>query len=286
MSRAISVSLQEHFGTTVPTLAYCVKVTRRDGDVKGFTSTNKSFTFEEVDYEAGAAAQASAVRATEGTGVDNLDVAGIISSESITELDLRAGKYNNARVSLFVVNYEDLTMGKLVLLSGSIGQLQFEDGRYIAEVRSLFQRLSQAVGELTSKTCRVRRLGDSRCRVDLTPFTFTRTVGTVVSTTVIRFAADANATDFYTYGEVEMRSGPNKGERREVKSHELIGGQAQLTLHLPFPYVVTAGEVGVLIAGCRRRLIEDCKTKFNNIVNFRGEPYIPGTDQLQKRGRR
>jgi hypothetical protein len=35
--------------------------------------------------------------------------------------------------------------------------------------------------------------------------------------------------------------------------------------------------------GCKKRLIADCKTKFANVVNFRGEPYVPGEEAQWER---
>ena len=48
------------------------------------------------------------------------------------------------------------------------------------------------------------------------------------------------------------------------------------------PYVVTAGDTFVVYAGCTKRYTEDCLTKFNNGLNFRGFPFLPGDDLLLK----
>jgi uncharacterized phage protein (TIGR02218 family) len=226
----------------------------------------------------------SAIRTSETTGVDNFDARGVITDDRITDTDLLAGKYDNAKVRLFMVNYKDLTQGSLILLSGYIGEINFSDGMFNAEVRSLFQKLGQQIGQVTSATCRVKRFGDFRCKKDLTALSNARVVATVTSTTVIRFASDSNATDYYSDGELEMRDGPNRGEWREIKSHVLSGGQAVITLHLPFPFAISPGEHGVLTAGCNRSL--DACITFDNVVNFRGEPYLPGTDLFLKRGRK
>lgn len=284
MPRTLSSDLQDHIAGQVTTLAYCARLVRQDGTVMGFTSTNLPLTFQEVNYLPANAVEASSVRATETGGVDNADIQGLITADEITDVDLIAGKYDGATVELFVVNYKNLDQGKLTLISGFIGEINFSDGTFTAEVRSLFQRLGQQIGLLTSTLCRVKRFGDSQCKVDRNLYSFTRTVAQVDSTTQIRFASDVHTTNFYSYGEVEFRSGLNKGERREIKSHTLSGGQAVLILQLPFPFEVTVGDVAVLIAGCDRTL-PACSV-FNNVVNYRGEPYIPGTGSLIQRGRK
>jgi len=47
---------------------------------------------------------------------------------------------------------------------------------------------------------------------------------------------------------------------------------------------LTAGDTYTASAGCRKRFDTDCKTKFSNVVNFRGEPHVPGNDQMAKAG--
>ena len=42
---------------------------------------------------------------------------------------------------------------------------------------------------------------------------------------------------------------------------------------------IDAGDGYSVVAGCDKTLAT-CKTKFNNVVNFRGYPYIPGVDKL------
>ena len=50
------------------------------------------------------------------------------------------------------------------------------------------------------------------------------------------------------------------------------------------PYAIAIGDTYTGIAGCRKNFTDDCVTKFANGVNFRGEPHVPGNDQLAKVG--
>ena len=286
MPRTISAALKLHLQGDTQTLAFCAKVTREDGTVQGFTSCDFGIEVETVLYEECDTVVASGVRSTEGTGIDNLDLIGLIDADSITDVNLRAGRYDGAIVEIFVVNYMDLTQGKLILVAGTFGELQFKDGEWIAEVRSLMQRIAQQFGELTSPLCRVKTVGDVRCKFVLVTGTHVnpRTVFSVTSTILLTFDADAAATGFYNYGLVKMTSGDNVNITRTIKGHTLTGGRAVLTLADPFPFAVLVGQTGVLTVGCDRR-IETCIAKFANALNYRGEPHIPGTDQILKRGR-
>ena len=59
----------------------------------------------------------------------------------------------------------------------------------------------------------------------------------------------------------------------DVKTARLV------TLVLAMPAAVQVGDTFSIVAGCRKRL-EDCRDKFDNVLNFRGEPHRPGVDAL------
>jgi uncharacterized phage protein (TIGR02218 family) len=288
--RNISAELEDHLSGNVLSLALCVKFTLMDGTLMGFTSHDRNLKITDEDeiettYEARSSVESSAIRQEASSGVDNVEVTGLIQSDRITEEDIRAGRYDGAAVEFFLVNFRDLAQGRLLLLKGSLGEVGHGDGAFVAEVRSLSQRLAQQIGELTAPTCRVKQLGDERCKVDLTPFRFVRSVTAVVSVYQLKAGVDAHASDYFTYGKIEVTSGANAGLSREIKDHVLVGADAVLTLQEVFPYAFVNGDALVLEAGCDRQP-STCKTKFANLVNIRCEPDIPGTGKVLKRGRR
>ena len=73
MPGTIPSNLQTHLDGDYQTLALCVKVTRQDGTVMGFTSHDKDLTISAVTYEASSALDASAFSKKMGTSVDNLE---------------------------------------------------------------------------------------------------------------------------------------------------------------------------------------------------------------------
>ena len=47
------------------------------------------------------------------------------------------------------------------------------------------------------------------------------------------------------------------------------------------PYVIAVGDTFTIYAGCLKRYEEDCgPAKFDNQVNFRGFPFLPGNDAM------
>ncbi len=83
--------------------------------------------------------------------------------------------------------------------------------------------------------------------------------------------------DIFAYGLCEVLTGQAAGWKVEIRrsdAHELV-------LLLPVPLPIAPGDTVRLTAGCPRTLAS-CKVRFNNVVNFRGEPHCPdGFDALR-----
>jgi uncharacterized phage protein (TIGR02218 family) len=299
MSRSLSLAMTSYLSGPLLALCTCLKVTRIDTLVFGFTSLDQDITISGVTYEAGTSVDASELRQSVGAGVDNLDIVSLITSSRITEVDIRAGLWDGARVELFFVNFEDTSMGTIPLLTGYLGEVSHDVGQYHAEIRSLSQRLSSQVGELTSPLCRVRQLFDTRCMPVgvnedgvnngiYTPasFRFTRTVTQVDSLFTIRFGSEPAGSSYYDHGRIRFLSGLNNGLEQEIKTHTITSPSiAIITLHEPFPFQISIGDSALLEAGCDRTL-STCHVKFSNVGNYQAEPYLIGNDALIKRGRR
>ena len=88
----------------------------------------------------------------------------------------------------------------------------------------------------------------------------------------------------YFDGGVMTFTGPsgclNIGLSMEVRSY--VPGQ--ITLQLPMPYQVQVGDTYSMTVGCDKSLTT-CHDRFGNVVNFRGEPYLPGIDKVSQIGK-
>lgn len=288
MPRTISVALKAWLQGGTLTMATIALLTRPDGTHVGFTSHDRDLAIGGVTYAASNAITPSAVKQQTGTGVDNLDIVGLLSSAHLTETDILAGLYDNSKIQVSICNWADLTMGTMIVMAGILGEVRVRDGQFSAEVRSLAQYLTQQIGVLATPTCRVTNLGDARCTVDLTPYTYSSTVTAIDSPTEIRCAfatgVVANPT-LFAYGIFKFTSGDNDGEEREIQSAVQSSGTEILFILQEEPgYVVQVGDTMTAIQGCDRSFFTCCHT-FNNAVNFRGEPGIPGSDAIQSIGR-
>lgn len=275
--KARSAGLITHHGEAVQTRAWCWTITRRDAQVFGFTSLDVSFAIGGVTYEASTGFTPSAIDGKSDLSVPNLEVVGLLDSASITEADLLAGRWDGAAVEIFEVNYLDLTQGSMNLRTGTIGTVSAGRTAFTAELRGLAQMMQQPVGELFSPSC-AADLGDTRCKVSLGPLTVTGSITTASSARAFADSTRSEADDYFGAGLLTWTGGFNVGLQMEVRSYVQSGGA--FVLALPMPYTLQVGDTYSLVPGCRKRAIADCKTKFNNIVNFRGHPYVPGNDKV------
>ena len=87
------------------------------------------------------------------------------------------------------------------------------------------------------------------------------------------------ADGWFTGGIVVFETGANAGVALEVKTWTQSGSQVEL--YLPAPFDVAVGDRLRISPGCDKRLAT-CKAKFSNVLNFRGEPFVPGADEMAK----
>ena len=268
-----SPALAAHLAGEVTTLATCWRLERADGWTHGFTDHDRDLTVDGLVYVASTGFLPSAIKTGSDLSVDNLDVDGFLDDAALRPEDLTAGMFDGARIEVFLINWADLSQGRLLLRKGFLGEVKRADRRFSAEIRGLSNRLAQTAGQLYSRLCRVD-LGSPECGVALASLTDVLSVIQVIAPDTMRIET-ARPTGFYTFGRLTFASGANAGAVNEVMLHD----DQTLRLFTPMPRPIAAGDMISVAAGCDKTP-ETCHAKFGNILNFRGEPHIPGNDKV------
>lgn len=274
--KAISVALSAHLDQEVTTLASCWKVVRKDGQEFFFTDHDQDITFGGDIYEAESSYDRTAVSNGSDMGVDNMDVAGILSSDKISELDMRNGLFNRADVYVFIVNWMDPTQGALNVRRGWFGEVSLTDtGRFTTEIRGLAQALSHNFIEVYTAECRAD-FCDARCKLEIEDFEFSASVeSSTARDTVVIVAGAAIPSQGINPGTLRFTSGDNAGRTIEIIGYD--AGTRTIELFEAAGYAITAGTDLVLAPGCDGSLTR-CKF-YNNVINRRAEDYVPGNDE-------
>jgi uncharacterized phage protein (TIGR02218 family) len=267
--KIIPIRLLEAIQSPVAALSICWLITRRDGVVQGFTDAQDDLVIDGQRCQAITGFEPSAIESTATMSVDNLEINGLLNSGAIRSADVHAGIYGGAQVRMFYVDRSDIAAGTLPVKKGYIGNISYEQGKFSAEIRGVLQPYSQSIIELCSKTCRAT-LGDHRCKVSLTPFTVTGTVAEPQNSQRFKDAGRTEEAGYFTNGQVRFTSGACAGLSIEVKFYS--PGVVQLSM--PMPRLLAEGDTYVMTAGCDRT-VETCADRFNNVLNFRGEPFVP-----------
>lgn len=282
MPRDIPAPLASMYASGALTAAPCWKLSRKDGVVLGFTAHDRNIVFDGVTYQALSGMAPTQVKSSSGTVVDNLSVMYHLDTGAITEADVLAGAYDGAEVELFLVDWANPAAGKVALGVGYWGEVQIAGGRGEVEHRSLIHLANSRLGRLCSPAC-PWSLGDANCKVNLAPHTMTGVAITAVTNARV-FHASAligKGTDYYNLGRITFTSGPNAGQAREIKTFDTATGE--IALNEAFRREVQIGNQFSIVRGCDRTL-QTCREVFSNAVNYGGQPYIPGLDEVLKVG--
>jgi uncharacterized phage protein (TIGR02218 family) len=276
--RNLPQGLQEHLNGGATTLCWCWKLIDNGGRILGFTDHDQSLEFDGVAFEASSGFTGTEIQSSLGLNVDNLDVKGALSSGRLTEMDLEAGRYDNATVEIWLVNWRDMGQ-RLLMRKGNLGEITRDAHAFNAEIRGLAHHLHQPMGRIYQYGCDAS-LGDARCSVDLTSPLY-RAAATVASAESLqRFTVaglEAFEEHWFARGRLQWTSGENLGRAVDVRSHRLSGSAIVLELWQAMASSIAEADAFTITAGCDKQF-STCSEKFSNTLNFRGFPHMPGND--------
>lgn len=251
-------------------------IERTDGVALRFTDHNVPITFEGQVYDPAGGFNSSAEQRNANLKPRNAEFLGAITDNRITLEDLRAGRYKEARITISTVDWKYPWHGVLDRRVYWLTDLTYTEEMWEAQVESIARWFNQKVGRFYNRNCEWN-LGDSRCQVDIAALTLAGSVTGIFKQRVVFDSTASHGTaNYYAYAELVWTGGANINLRHDVKRSATTG---RLTLELATPRPIQVGDTFTVYPGCDRRR-QTCIDKFNNLVNFGGFPYVPGTDKM------
>ena len=278
--KTLPAGLQAHLSSAATTLGWCWRLMRSDGAIYGFTDHDRDITFEATTFEAASGFTSSDIRQSVGLSVDNLDVTGALRSDRLNEADLAGGLFDGAAVEIWRVNWAEPEQ-RLLMMSGSIGEVKRGEAGFTAELRGLAHYLDQQQGRTYQYACDAT-LGDARCGIDLDGTAYQGAGSVTAASSAHQFAAsglDAFADGWFSGGLVTWTSGANADRQMEVKRFANAGGVTEIELWRSMASPIVPGNSLTVTAGCDKTF-PTCKAKFVNQLNFRGFPHMPGNSYV------
>lgn len=218
----------------------------------------------------------SRVRTVIGVEVDELSVT-VAPAASFTIAGVpflqavRMGQLDGATVQLerAYMTTPPAVVGTLLHFIGKVSDVR--PGRTQAEVKvkSELERLNIAMPRNLYQASCLHTLFDGDCALSKAAWKVTGSANSGCTTSTVN-ATLAQAAPYFSLGTISFTSGANAGLTRTVKQHTT----GVLSLILPLPVAPGAGDTFDVYPGCDKRQTT-CTTKFSNVVNFRGMPYVP-----------
>lgn len=300
MPRSIPIQLLENIRKDATTLCTIIRIdpVQPGYDSYGAALLDQDVVYEGLTFHAIVGAQPSTLVSGSDLSVDGGQAENLLPEFDfpISEADIIAGAYDFARFTAYLVDYEDLSAGHVIIGRGTLGRFTVnnEGLSFTHEIRGLAQNLKQSITEKWSLGCRAtfgsvaEPDSDGAGVVEMFPCKYPvedlwihGMVETVGLESNQSFTTSGLIPEFGgNPGMVLWLSGRNTGRTYEVDQFdESSSGDVEIGLTFPTMFPIQPGD--------QFRFRDDCpKTKAackarDNWQNYRGEPHIPVGDAGQ-----
>lgn len=279
MSRLIAGPLAAAISASSAIWGESLVLEARDGERVGFTTLDLPQTVDlglgEGDEVCSAGMTVSAVTLSAGLDASFAEITGPLGPV-LTRAAVEGGRWTDARAWLLRVSPS--AAGIVPVLAGKVREARVEGLRWIIEIRNQADALNQNLGREVSAYCDAE-FADDRCNKD-EPWI----AGTVASVAdAMRFVVDVDAeypADWFNLGRVRFVDGDLAGVASDlifdwVPASATAGA---VTLFMPLTAAPAIGDAIEIRRGCAKT--RGACIAYENIVNFRGFPDAPGSEQL------
>jgi uncharacterized phage protein (TIGR02218 family) len=237
-----------------------------------FTTANDAVTYTlsgaPTKYIPFAGGTPTGVQQDSALGVSVIDFVMQNSITAISEM-VANSDFSLTRLKIGRVFISTPDLGRMEVYNGQVGDFSYDRIQLKGQARNLWKSLNVEWPYYNYQDTCAWRFGSAGCGVDTTSLAVAINTLSVNSSTTIelRFPAgtltNSYASGRFDFGRIMVTGGVNSGSERTIRAHD--GDNLSLSYDLP-----NADFTGITFSikpGCRKRIVEDCTSLYNNAAN-------------------
>ncbi len=231
-----------------------VRITKINGQIIGLTSLENSFEYQNIQYISALNFVLCGNASLGGQNSSGYSLT-VLNNMDITELkganiEIGFGSKNNINTiySFFI---------------GNIVSTIYNPNNIEIDIMPIVYNLKRGIGDFFSNLCRAE-FCDLQCKLDKKNFSFTGSIISANGRNLIGNHVSQNV-GYFINGVISFANG---------NSFRILNDMNNIILIATIPdNPINVGDTYNIVAGCDKS-VNNCRNIFNNIVNFRGEPFI------------
>jgi len=245
---------------------FCWRITTKNLEYS-FTNNSEDLFIDGNKYLAGCIVKSSSIEQTSDAEHNNYEVAVMFDDVSLDPKAMLAGDFDQAYVEIAAwVPDNELKH----IYSGYIDKIYFENGVYNFNISGISKKLEKKITDIYSPFCRAR-FCDPECGVNVDLHTKTVKILAIKNNCKLLVSEDLSVNKYKYIG----------GKLRVGSSDYLMTSidKEVIAIDRSFEEELKIGDKLLLKPHCNKEFSTCCEL-YQNAINFRGEPDIPGVDRI------
>lgn len=243
----------------------CIKIELVSGEILRFSDSDQEVVYQNEVYKHGSFIIPAQIKSSSELGEDNMFISFNIKAD-----------LEGAYAEIFTIDLFNFVEKARILKTGWFGEIKYTQTGAIAEICSLGYKTKNLIGKAYSRTCRAR-FADQFCKMSEENYSFFGKIEKIYHNNCFGDTARVEEDEYFNDGSLIFTSGKNKAKEFRVYSFS----DSRITLFSTQPLELNIDDEYKIIVGCDKQ-ISTCINKFNNVLNFRAEPFIPGRHKLRQ----
>lgn len=221
-----------------------------------------------------------------GLDVDSLDLtittsdpAHLLNGAPFIRAALMDGALDGASIEVrrvYFSSWSAAAVGALLLFSGRVSSIEGSRHELQVTVASDLELLNVKLPRNVYQPACSLNVYSTPCGANRAAVTVTGTVTSVIDGRVSFDTGLGQVAGWFDLGTLTFTSGANDGQSRTVKSFQAGGA---FSFALAWPADIAVGNTFSVYPACMHTM-DDCTNKHNNIVHFRGYPFVPAPETI------